>query len=289
MSDSDSPTPTFSALKFTEALDPEELEYLTEFCDQVESLRFLSRNAKGPTPTLEQAIEIVDLAPKVIKRRKRKRKKTRAEKAWMAELRSEVLGKEARKGDRLPAVLSRGAVTDLLEAARDDARDYLLLRVFYATAMRISEVAKIQVGDLYLAELKIFVREGKGDKDRYVLIDPETARLLEKVARDLGPQDKVFEVGERQIARIIQEYADVVGITERYEAIGRNFSPHSLRHTCATHLYEAGMDIYVLSTILGHTSIAMTRAYIHIGIGRELEAYKATHPLCQEKEEDPRH
>lgn len=282
----------FSALKVVESLSQDELEHLTEFSDQLESLRYLSRNLPGPAPSLEQAIEIVQAAPAALKKKRRKRKPTKAEKAWLAELRSELPNKESREGERLQAVLSRPEIHELLDAARHDSRDYLLLRFFYATAMRISEVVDTLVGDLYLSELKVFVREGKGDKDRYVLIDPETATLLQEFTKGLGPEAKVFEIGERQVSRIIERYANQVGIIERYEAIGRNFSPHSFRHTCATHLYEAGMDLYVLSNLLGHASISVTNEYVHTGIARQRNAYQAAHPLCQpqfssDEEEQP--
>ena len=151
--------------------------------------------------------------------------------------------------------------------------------------MRISEVAGILIADLYLDELKIFVRDGKGDKDRYVLIDPETAQLLKEFTKDRPLEEGVFKIGERQIARMVEEYADKLGITERYEAIGRRFTPHSFRHTCATHLYENGMDIYIIKDLLGHASIAVTREYIHIGINRQRDDYMSFHPLCRSDEE----
>lgn len=286
----------FSALQFAEQqLTSTQLEYITEFSDQVESLRYLSRTFKGPAPTLDQALEIVAAAPAALQRRRRRRggrEVSDADRQWHAELRSELVSAEDRKGERLPAVLSRDEILELLDISRplrdnrDDQRDHLMLRTFYATGCRISEIAKFIVADLYLSELKAFVRDGKGDKDRYVLLDPTTAELLAQFVAGLAPDAKVFEVGERQISRIIQGFAEQIGIPERYTAMGRNFSPHSLRHTCATHLYESGMDIYMLKEILGHSSISVTREYIHIGINRLRNAYQDFHPLCQVKEDD---
>ena len=289
---SDDPTNAFSALRIAERLTPEQLEYITEFSDQVESLRYLSRNLPGPQPTLEQAIEIVAAAPVALRKQKKRDKLSFADKAWHAELGSEFVNKEARQGERLPAVLSRGEIDELFRASSHDPRelrDYLLLRVFYASAMRISEVQGMLKADLYLDELKIFVRDGKGDKDRYVMIDPETAQLLAEFTKDLRPEERVFEIGERQIGRVVEKWGEETGISERYAAIGRNFTPHSFRHTCATHLYENGMDLYVLGTILGHSTLSVTREYIHIGINRQRVNYQAFHPLCQpaQKEEDP--
>ena len=273
--------PTFSALRIAESLTPQQLEYLTEFSDGLESLRFLSRNM-AQQPTLAQALEIVEVAPTAYKKKRRRQKTSIIDKAWHKELASEVLTRADKNGDRLPAVLSRSEIHELLNAAKPEPRDYLILRTFYASAMRISEVAGILIADLYLDELKILVRDGKGDKDRYILIDPETAQLLKEFTAGRALKEKVFGLGERQISRIVDEYAEKVGIPERYEAIGRRFTPHSFRHTCATHLYEAGMDIYVIKDLLGHANIAVTREYIHVGIGRQRDAYKKFHPLCSE-------
>ena len=273
--------PTFSALRIAESLTPQELEYLTEFSDGLESLRFLSRNM-AQQPTLAQALEIVEVAPTAYKKKRRRQKTSIIDKAWHKELASEFLTRADKNGDRLPAVLSRSEIHELLNAAKPEPRDYLILRTFYASAMRISEVAGILIADLYLDELKILVRDGKGDKDRYIVIDPETAQLLKEFTAGRALKEKVFGLGERQISRIVDEYAEKVGIPERYEAIGRRFTPHSFRHTCATHLYEAGMDIYVIKDLLGHANIAVTREYIHVGIGRQRDAYKKFHPLCSE-------
>ncbi len=271
----------FSALRIVERFSQDQLEHLTEFSDQVESLRFLSRNLPGPPPSLEQAIEIVQAAPTALGRKKKRGKTDELEKAWHAELGTEFASKANKEGDRLPAVLSRGEIKALLEAASEDPRDYLMLRVFYAAGLRISEVAKLLVADLYLDELKMFIRDGKGDKDRYVLIDPDTAALLRTFTAELKPKDRVFKIGERQISRVVLGYAEDLGICERYEAIGRSFTPHSLRHTTATHLYENGMDIYVIKDLLGHASVTVTREYIHTGINHHRQKYQAFHPLCQ--------
>lgn len=282
-----SQTRPFSALRIVEGLTSPQLEYLTEFSDGVESMRFLSRNLPSDQqPTLLQALEIVEAAPAVFKKKKRRQKTSVIDKAWHKELASEFLTRADKDGDRLPAVLSRPEIHELFTAAEPEPRDYLILRTFYASAMRISEIAEILIADLYLDELKIFVRDGKGDKDRYVLIDPTTARLLKDFTAGRALKDKVFGLGERQLSRIVNEYAEKAGIPERYEAIGRRFTPHSFRHTCATHLYENGMDIYVIKDLLGHANIAVTREYIHIGINRQRKAYTNFHPLCLEEEKE---
>lgn len=286
MNNEDVPLPFagFSALGFAESLDDDQLEYITEFSDQVESLRFISRLASGPKPTLEEALEVIAVAPDV--RQLKRRRQMPLDHEWKAELKAEIPPGEAREGERTPAVLTYREIRALLKASSAKKRDYLIIRVFYATAMRIGELENLCVADLYLDELKILVREGKGDKDRYVLMDSKTAKLLAEYTKNFRMVDKVFGIVSRQISRVVKGYAEDLGITARYDAIGRNFSPHSFRHTCATHLYQNGIDLYVLQNLLGHTSLMTTQEYIHVGISRRKADYEAAHPLCQFNEDD---
>lgn len=272
----------FSTQTAVESLSSDELEYISEFSDQIESLRFLSRNfMAGPVPTLAQAIEIVDAAPAALRSKQKSDDVVTVDEAWHDELGAEFLLQKQREGHRLPAVLSRKEVQAFLDVTRPKMRDHLIMRVFYASGIRISELEKMLIADLYLDELKIFIRDGKGDKDRYVLIDPETARLLAEFTQGRPLTETVIGIGDRQISRIVEKYAEQLGIPARYEAIGRRFTPHCFRHTYATHLYEAGLDLYVLKDLLGHDSIGVTTEYIYLGINKQRAKYQAFHPFCQ--------
>ena len=91
----------------------------------------------------------------------------------------------------------------------------------------------------------IFIREGKGGKDRYVCADPETFEML-KAWQEEGnksPYDSVPGVKVRQIRRIVEKAGDMTGVSQKYDAMDRVFSAHSFRHAFATHLYENGMSI----------------------------------------------
>ena len=281
--------PHFSNLaqSYAEELTPQQLEYLIEFSDEIETpFRFFSQTHAPEKLSLQGALDVIRAAPAALKKKSKDHDKpSAAEKIWHEELASEFPTAEEREGRRLPAILAISEFERLLAAAQRKERDYLILRTFYATAMRISEVEALRVGDLYLPELKAFIRDGKNDTDRYVLLDPLTAELLDKFTYGRGPQDQVFEIEARQITRVVKRYAKETGIADRYTAIGRNFAPHSLRHTCATHLYEAGMDLFTLQQILGHRFLDTTRTYVHIGINRLRTSYQAFHPFCQDDKE----
>ncbi len=93
--------------------------------------------------------------------------------------------------------------------------------------------------------------------------------------------DPIFDIGDQQMNRVVQRYAAKLGITKRYEAMGRLFSAHALRHTFATHLWEDGLDAFILRDLLGHRYLGTTRRYVATGMGRVVSDYNAHHPLCK--------
>lgn len=198
------------------------------------------------------------------------------------------LEKESR---RLPAVPSRRELSDLLETVREagengsvkDRRDYLILRLLYATGCRRSELSRMLTADLYLDEQKILIRDGKGNKDRFVLIDKHTADLLDDHTSTHLNETPVFNIGDRQINRRVVHWATRTGLVQRYEAQERDFTSHCIRHCFATHMYENGADLYTLRQLLGHKYLSTTKIYVSIGIGILLGKYQSAHPLSLEK------
>jgi site-specific recombinase XerD len=279
----------------------EQLELLAEFADDLEPRLITShgpsrsqpaaakprskkatRSAKGTTPRAPLSpLEIIMAAQATVRAKQTEAANFAAHKnEWNAELASEV--NEADKHDhRMPAVLTYAEIRDLLNAAKRNKRNYLIIRMFYATGVRRSELEAIKLADLYLAEQKILIRSGKGDKDRYVMLDPETARLLDNFVYGRALDDPIFDIGDQQMNRVVKRYAAKLGIIKRYEAMGRKFSAHALRHTFATHLWESGIDVFILRDLLGHRYLSTTRRYIAIGLGRIAKDYTAHHPLCQ--------
>ena len=106
------------------------------------------------------------------------------------------------------------------------------------------------------------------------------------VCYPLKEADQVFDLGDNQIRRRVRKYAKDTGLYQRYNAIGRLFNPHSLRHSWATHMYEGGADLFLLQQLLGHRYLSTTRRYVSIGVGLLRDRYQAAHPLCRKKRPD---
>jgi integrase len=203
------------------------------------------------------------------------------------ELNKEIkdMHEDSGRSRRLPAVPSRLEIQDLLNTVKNSdgnnaKRDYMIIRLSYATGCRRSETAGIRLADIAFEEQRIFIRDGKGDKDRYVLIDKHTAKLLEKHTRGLRLQDPIFDIEDKQINRTIIKWGTESGLVARYDAQDRSFTSHSLRHAFATHMHESGVDLFVLKDLLGHKFLTTTRLYVQIGVGRRLANYESTHPLA---------
>ena len=155
------------------------------------------------------------------------------------------------------------------------------MRGLYEEACRREELTNIRVADLYPDRNIIFVRQGKYDKDRYVFIDEETSRLLADYTNDFQLTDQIFDLSTRTINRVVNAAAEKTGLRQRLQAMGHNFTPHSLRHAYATHMYDNGADTFVLKTLLGHLFLRTTKTYVHIGIKALSDRYFNNHPLAQ--------
>ena len=278
----------------------EQLELLAEFADEFEPRLFTSQGQSRATtaakPHSKKAVrpalgttsmaplsplEIITAAQAAMRAKQTEAANFEGHKnEWNAELAEEV-DEDDKHDHRMPAVLTYLEIRDLLNAAKRNKRNYLIIRMFYATGVRRSELEAIKLADLYLAEQKILIRTGKGDKDRYVMIDLETAKMLDDFVYGRALDDPIFDIGDQQMNRVVQRYASKLGILARYEAMGRRFSAHALRHTFATHLWESGIDVFILRDLLGHRYLGTTRRYVAIGLGRIAADYNAHHPLCK--------
>jgi site-specific recombinase XerD len=196
-----------------------------------------------------------------------------------SELRDElgdISGEAAVK--QLPAVPTKEEVFALLRAPQDE-RDHLVIRLFYATGVRNAELAHVRVADCSPEECRIFIRLGKEGKDRYVVADAHTFELLAKHLAGKTPDARVFDLEPRELERIVHRYADEIGLIAKYDAMQRSFSPDSLRHAFATHLYDNGMDLFTLKKLMGHQYLDTTEIYVQTSMRKTTEEYKRTHPL----------
>jgi integrase/recombinase XerC len=193
---------------------------------------------------------------------------------------------------RLPVVLRVPEAATLVEAPGADEgasevdeaialRDRAILELMYGSGLRVSEVAGLRIERVDLDRGRVGVI-GKGDKEREVPLgdparDAVEAWLVVRGVLEPGSHGNLFTnrrgrpIGPRDIRRLVGRYA---GAT----LSGRRVTPHTLRHSFATHLLEGGADIRAVQEMLGHASVATTQRYTHVSRSRLFEAYERSHP-----------
>src|SRR3954471_14498508 len=192
-----------------------------------------------------------------------------------------------RKSQRLPHVLSRAEIAGLLAAPKgtDPAtlRDRALLELMYACGLRASEATGLELGDLDLRHGVLRAR-GKGSKERLVPVGRQAIAAV-RVYLDRGrpalvgvsDQPKLFvnqrggELTRQGLYKIVQRHARAAGLEGK-------MSPHTLRHTFATHLLAGGCDLRAVQEMLGHADIATTQIYTHLSAERLKDVYFRAHP-----------
>ena len=192
-----------------------------------------------------------------------------------------------RKTQRLPRVLTREEVARLLREPRGSEplalRDRALLEVMYACGLRVSEAIGLELTDLDLDERMLRAR-GKGSKERLVPVGRQAVTALRSYCRHgrpilLGAKAKSTLFLSRRgspltrqgLYQIVQAHARGAGLSER-------MSPHTLRHSFATHLLAGGCDLRSLQEMLGHADLATTQVYTHLSAERLKDAYFSAHP-----------
>lgn len=192
-----------------------------------------------------------------------------------------------RVGRRLPDVLTRDEVLALLEAPDPERdlywRDRAILELFYATGMRVSELVGLPLTALDLEEgfCSVF---GKGSKERLVPVGRQARAALERYLREVRPR---LDRGEGEgivflshfgrplsrmgVWKLVKEAADAAGIEKKV-------SPHTLRHTFATHLLEGGADLVAVQELLGHADISTTQIYTHLDREYLRDVHRRFHP-----------
>jgi integrase/recombinase XerD len=164
---------------------------------------------------------------------------------------------------RLPVVLSTDEMARLLDAL-ENPKHRALLMTAYAAGLRLSEVAHLRVADIDSARMVIHVRQGKGRKDRDVMLSP---RLL-AVLRDYWATDRPgpYLFPGRQPARPISPRAVqlVCQHARAASGLGKHVHMHTLRHSFATHLLESGTDLRTIQVLLGHRNFSTTARYLHV-------------------------
>lgn len=168
-----------------------------------------------------------------------------------------------KKTHTLPAVLSKEECKQLFAAPRT-LKHRFLLAFAYSAGLRMNELRMLKITDVDLSRKQIHIRQGKGKKDRYVILSNFIFDRFEKYLSEVKPQVYLFEgqtpgevMGERSIQYVINEALKKTNIQ-------KEVSMHTLRHSFATHLLEDGVDLHSIQRLLGHSDIRTTIVYLHV-------------------------
>lgn len=188
-----------------------------------------------------------------------------------------------RAGTRLPQYLDEQAVTELLtlpdRTTRKGRCEAAILEFFYGTGIRLGELVRLTVGDLDARNGTVRIR-GKGRKERIVPVGRKALEAVSEHLRDRGTQEPSSPLFEREageawypvaVSRMVKRYIAQVSEIDKK-------SPHSLRHSFATHLLNRGADLRAVKELLGHESLSTTQVYTHVSTERMKKVYRQSHP-----------
>jgi site-specific recombinase XerD len=167
-----------------------------------------------------------------------------------------------KKSKPLPVVLSQKETIQLLKSI-SNLKHKTILTVIYSCGLRVSELINLKLSSIYLEESKIHIVAAKGKKDRYVTLAERTKKLIEIYTEKYAPEQYLVE-GQKggqytasSIRKFLQKYSIDAQITKKV-------TPHTLRHSFATHLLEKGISLRYIQYILGHQNSKTTEIYTHI-------------------------
>ncbi len=192
---------------------------------------------------------------------------------------------------RLPAVLTVDQALDLMESPGKDTtadreqtlRDRAIVETLYSTGIRASELVGMNRDDISASDRLVRIR-GKGRKERVVPIGPKALAAIDaylsskKKHRDAavfsGPTGN--RLTPRTVQRILEKYRKKLGFPQKA-------SPHTLRHSFATHMLESGADLRAIQELLGHASLSTTQRYTHLNLASLMDTYDKAHPKARKK------
>lgn len=169
---------------------------------------------------------------------------------------------------RVPTILSGTEIERLLGAMTSNKHRALVM-LAYGAGLRVSEVAALEIQDIDAKRMVLRIRNAKRGRERYVMLSPvllQTLRAYWKEARPQGPSLLPGSDPARLLTRCAIHKA--IRVAARRAGIDKRISPHSLRHSFATHLLEAGTDLRTLQVLLGHASVRSTTSYLHVSTAR---------------------
>ncbi len=207
-------------------------------------------------------------------------------KKWLEDNPAKIVS-TPKQEEHVPSFLSEAEMARFLDLPKTtqplDLRDKAALELLYATGMRVSELAGLNLDDLSFSERLVRVR-GKGKKERLIPFGRKAEdslafyiRSRPKINKGKIEAEALFlnyrgeRLSSRSVERIVDKYIC-------FTAVQRKISPHSLRHSFASHLLSRGADLRVIQELLGHESLATTQKYTHLNLRQLLKVYKKSHP-----------
>lgn len=164
---------------------------------------------------------------------------------------------------KLPTVLTRDEIKSLIKSVTND-KHKIIIMLFYSSGLRLSELVNLKVGDLELGEKIGWVRGGKGGKDRMFILSDKVVGYLKPFTENREDSDFLFYVGSPSRPLSSRAIQKAIAATARRAKINKKVTPHTLRHTFATHLLESGEGIRKIQELLGHSNLSTTQIYTHV-------------------------
>lgn len=197
-----------------------------------------------------------------------------------------------KKEQKLFNVFNIDDILNLLEVPNQDTplglRDALILELLYGTGLRVSELSGLNIADIDMSGGRVRIL-GKGKKERIVpladfhldIIKKYLSERIHFISKGIIKNSEALllnkfgtRLTDRTIRRIVEKYLKMAGLP-------LDFSPHSFRHTFATHLLENGADLRTIQHLLGHSSLSTTQKYTHLNLSEILKIYDKTHPYAK--------
>ena len=190
----------------------------------------------------------------------------------------------------LPKFLSVDEAFELMDKPEpigfEAARDKAILELAYSSGLRVSELVGLDIGDIDAKQTTVRVR-GKGKKERMVpvggkALDAVKAYMVERMLKGMNERALFLNkrgqrLSDRAVRRMVRKYSNMM-------AMSGKVTPHTLRHTFATHLLHGGADLRAIQEMLGHSSLSTTQKYTHLDVAKLMEVYDKAHPLAREDE-----
>jgi len=175
-----------------------------------------------------------------------------------------------------PIYLKIGEIKKLISSA-DNIRDKTIIQLLYASGLRVSELAALNIDSIDENTVKVI--RGKGGKDRITYIDPSTMKLIKEYITTRNDKENALFINKyqkrisvRSIERIIKKYGIKTGINKK-------ITPHTLRHSFATHLLQNKANIVVIKDLLGHSNLTTTQIYTNLTDDYREDIYNKSYPL----------